>query len=112
MDCWCGTKWLPEGSVGSGRGQWGAGVGSGSFVRCRARRQATASGVQSTLFLSCRLVSSLSIRDRIGMKGVVVAVVRWPLVCSVGGCAALSSDAVVVIDAGGQSLFNSLFSRF
>jgi len=58
------------------------------------------------------LVSSLAIRDCGSMKGVVGAFVRWPLVGSVGGCTALLSDAVIVIDAGGQSLINSLFSWF
>jgi len=46
------------------------------------------------------------------MNGVVGASVRWPLVGAVGGCTASSSDAVVVVDAVGQSLINSLFSWF
>ncbi len=75
------------------------GVESGAFSWFRVRYRYMAAGVQSAIGRSCILLSSRSILDCVGMKGVAVAGVGLFLVGAVAGSAASLSGGVVGTDA-------------
>jgi len=78
--------------------EW-VGVESGVFSQFRVRYQYRAAGVQSIMGRSCILLSSHSILDCVGMKGVAVAGMGWILVGAVAGYAASLSGGIVGVSA-------------
>jgi len=88
-----------------------AGVGAGLFDWFWVC-QYMASGVQMTMFLSCRLLCSCSIRDHIDISGVVAAVGRWHLHVSVGGNVGALSGGAVGSSVRGKGQTRSMFLQF